>query len=221
MRADHKRTCLLFTLALAIFLSSCAPSLRKIGRRDGCDAAEEYLQAYIVRDIKQVRFQRNLPYRVALLPLSLTVGFLLNYFVQVFNIVPAVASHSSSLNGPLVQALFIEKAATYSPFKGKKLDKLDDSIIAGADFDVGRCYYESGDYSQASTYFEELLHSNYRQYIGEENLLFLLGDCYYMLSIYDRAVFDYRKFLEYCHQNDERIPLVKERIKMIEALSKR
>lgn len=211
----------LFLTVWILFASSCAPSLQRVGREQGCDVAEEYIHTYIVNDIREERFKRNLPYRAALMPLSVSLGLILNYISQTTIILPIIAPTGLRLIGSEFKALGLQQAVTYSPLKGSKLDRVDDSVIAHANFDLGMCYYESGNFAQASTYFENLLHSSYAQYIGEQNLLFLLGDCYYMLSLYDRAVDSYKRFMDYCRQDDDRIPLVKQRIKAIDALHKK
>jgi len=211
-----------FLLAAGMLITAaCAPSLQKVGRQQGCDIAEEYLPSYIVHDIKKERFKKNLPYRMVLLPISVTVGFLFNYLSQATVILPLIAPSGHKLLGNEFKALGLQQAISYTPLKGSKADHFDDSVIAHADFDVGYCYYQSGNYSKASSYFETLLGSSYAQYIGEQNLLFILGDCYYMLSLYDKSVDAYRKFLDYCSQEDDRIQLVNNRIKTIDALKKK
>jgi hypothetical protein len=220
MRTSKSILCLILAISMCV-IASCAPSLRKIGRQQGCEIAEDHLQTYIVQDIRQERFKKNLPYRAVLLPLSVTLGFFLNYLGQLSVILPVLAPTGATLGGGEVKAPLIQQAITYSPFKGTRLDRVDDSVIANANFDLGMCYYQSENWSQASSFFESLLDSHYSQYIGEENLLFLLGDCYYMLSLFDRSAEDYRKFMDYCRQNDDRIPLVQQRIKVIEAMSKK
>lgn len=199
----------------------CAPTLREIGREQGCYAAEEYAGLYIERKVRRERLKSDLPYRVALLPLSVTVGFLFNYIGQLEFIVPLFAPTGFSLDGTDFGALYLGNVATYSPLHGTRLDEIDDSVIAFANFDIGMCYYEEDNFAQASAFFENLAGSKYGRYVGKENLFFLLGDCYYMLGMYDAAINNYRLFLEYSAHNDNRNELVKKYMKTIDVLDKK
>ena len=220
MRATGVITRLLLATGM-LFIASCAPSLQEIGREQGCEVAEEHLQAYIVREIRNERFERNLPYRLAMLPFSVTFGYIFNYIGQLNFVLPLLSPTGYSLEGTEFGALLLENVLTYSPLRGSRLDKLDNSVIARAQFEVGMCYYETENYAQASAFFEDLLDGTYAQYVGVEYLFFLLGDCYYMLSLYERSIENYQCFLHYCSADDDRIPLVEQRIKTIEAIYKK
>lgn len=206
----------------AVFLiSSCAPSLTRMGEKSGCEAAEEYLQYYIVQQIKVRRFEKNLPSRLVILPASITMGFLLNYLSQMTFFLPLLAPTGYTPKGTEFKALLFKKALRYTPLHGSRLDRVDESVIARANFEVGLCYYRHGNYAQASAFFESLLDNDYWYYIGADNLYFLLGDCYFQLGIYDRSVENFRSFLEHCSPSDDRIGLVKSRIETINALHRK
>lgn len=209
---------LFFIILIVFLLSSCVPSIKRGGEKKGCEWAEEYLQYYIVQQIKVKRFEKNLPSRLVILPASVTVGFLLNYLSQLTFILPLLAPTGYTPKGTEFKALLFKKALRYTPLHGTRLDRVDESVIADANFKVGLCYYHERNYAQASAFFESLLENDYWYYLGAENLFFLLGDCYYQLGMYDRSVKNFQSFLEYCSPRDERIDLVKSRIETINAL---
>lgn len=213
---------LIFVMMLtAILFSSCTPSIRRVGEKSGCEAAEEYLQYYIVQRIRVERFEKNLPSRLLILPVSVTMGFLLNYLSQMNFVLPILAPAGYTPKGIEFKALFFKKAVRYTPLNGSRLDRVEESVIANANFDVGLCYYSHGNYAQASAFFESLFDNDYWYYIGADNLYFLLGDCYFQLGMYDRSVKNFQRFLEFCIPSDDRIGLVKSRIETIKGLQKK
>ena len=211
----------MITVLVVVLVSACTPAVRKAGRKEGCASVEEKLAYYMEREVRKRRFKVDIKYRVVLVPISLTVGFFANYFMQAIFILPVLAPEGFPLEDYQIEALGLGRALTYRHLQGSRLDKVDDSAIAFVTYEVGMCYYEEGNYAQASTFFESLLGTNYAYYVGEDNLLYPLGKCYYNLEEYDAALANYRRFMKVAPKLDTRRRAVTRSIRNIEAMQQK
>jgi len=220
MRINLSKT-LRILIASAVFLSGCAStsvSMREVVEREGCEGLEKKLPYFAEMEIRKQRFRDDMKLRMTLLPISFGLGILANYLLGATYIIPAFAPEGFQLTGNEVGAVGLDRALSATRLTGSKLDKIDDSTLARMCFQVGMCYYEEGNWAQAAAYFESLRGGVYELYIGDHNLLFLLGKCYYMLDIYDQSLESYRLFLETAPVDDERRGQVKRSIRIVETL---
>ena len=220
IRRNRNRLFLIITLSASL-AGSCAPTIQDVGRREGCEAAEERLAYFAEREIRIRRFKDDIKLRLTLAPLSFGLGIISNYLLQATFIIPALAPGGYSMRGDEISAIGLKKALAYTRLRGSRLDAVDDKAIAKMTFEVAMCYYENENWNQASTYLEGLRGSKYELYIGEENILYCLGRCYYMLGLYDSSIESYRNFLKVAPILDFRRGQVNRSIRTIETLSKK
>ena len=212
---------MLIILALAVIVGSCSSTIRKVGRQQGCKVAEEKLAYFAEREVRIRRFKDDIKFRLALAPLSFGLGFISNYLLQATFILPALSQGGFTFRGDEIGAISLSKALTYTRLQGTRLDEVDDKAIAKMTFEVALCYYESENWTQASSYLESLRESRYELYIGQDNILFYLGKCYYMLGLYDSSLESYRTFLNVAPRLDLRRGQVNQSIRTIETISKK
>ncbi len=188
---------------------------------EGCEAIEGKIAYFAEREIRRRRFADDIKRRLALLPISLGLGAMANYLLQATYILPAIAPEGFKIEGNEIKIISIYNVITYTRLHGSRLDRIDNEAIAFVTFEVGMCYFENEDWGQAANYFENLRESIYELYIGEENLLILLGECYYMLGLYNKSLANYRCFLKVSSPDDHRRGRVKRQIRTIETLMKK
>jgi len=191
-------------LSVSIFVNSCAPSLHEVAKRSGCKQAERKISYYAERRIRWLKFREDFKRRAMLAPVSLTLGLLANYLLRVTYVLPAIAPEGFQLDKKNINAIGLNRALHYSNVKGTWMEKLEDKTIARTIFDVGMCYFRNGDWSRAAHHFEKLRGAVYKIYVNECDLLFSLGNCYYMLERYGEALNCYREFIRITPGHDPR-----------------
>lgn len=220
MRRGLVKSLLASLLTVFILVESCAPALRQRAEHEGCDRAAERIAFHAEERIRRARFLENLKMRAALAPFTIVLGVLGNYLLNAVYVLPAVAPEGFKLKKKRIGAIGLERALHYTSVTGTRLERLEDEAIARTIFDVGMCYYRHEDWARAARYFEELRGGVYGIYIGAEKLLFLLGNCYYMMGQYDRALQCYREFLRAAPPRRPRRKFVRRRIEEITASEK-
>lgn len=209
-------------LVIAALTGSCVSntvlSMRDVSRREGCEALVEKMPYFAEREIRYKRFKDDAKHKIVMLPISFGLGFLANYLLGATMNLGQLAAEGFALQGNEIKAVGLDRVMSYSNITGSRLDDVDDAAIARVTFQAGLCFYENEEWLDAALYFESVRSSIYAKYIGEENILVLLGRCYYMISDYDKSLECYRLFLKIAPFTDFRRSPVKQSIELVETL---